>query len=812
MNQQIPFSANNEIRLRQNNKLARTDFGNEIADVVNRHQRIPRTGQLLDDLVPQSSNLLTPVRTKVTTATASLTGDATTQCGYRYDVYQLDNTTLIQADVEVVDRGNRASIGAYVAGEDGDLFTDNDGTKKLKNVTEKLNPEACSGPASQSANFVFSGPVSGSAAAPTFRAMVPADLPLPTSTTVGGVKSLASVSHNFLTSIGTDGSVTQAQPAAGDITGLATVATTGAATDLTGTLGPTHGGTGVGTLGGTNTILYTSAANTLSSITTANSGVLVTSGAGVPSISTTLPAVNGSAVTALNAANISTGTLAVARGGTAVATFGGTNTILYTTAADTLASLTTANSAVLVTNGSGVPSLSTTLPAVNGAAVTALSAANVSTGTLAVARGGTGVSTFGGTNKLLYTSATDTLTSLVTANSSVLITNGSGVPSWGTTLPAVNGSAVTNLNASNVASGTLAVANGGTGLAALGGTNTLLYTSTTSTVSSIATANSSVLITSSGGVPSWSTTLPAVNGSALTNLTAANITGSHTLPDGVLSTNVFLLNANQTVTGTTTFSAATTFSAGIITTQVKGTSTTTHLDSYITFPSTQNRNDITGTLGHSFTPNKYILVTQLGRHYGSNTGNHGVNIWQDGSSVSAIGSVTVLAATASDANGYKFATLGTPVLLSPGVTYRIATDETASGDQWYDAHTLTGIINTTDLTAVNACYQTSGPGVYPANDIFAGFSYSTPRMKYDYTTPATVIVGNAAGDATDIKGNITLRPQGAAPAAPSSSSEGNVYIKGGKLIIQYNDAGTTRYKYLDLTSTGVTWVHTTTAP
>lgn len=55
--------------------------------------------------------------------------------------------------------------------------------------------------------------------------------------------------------------------------------------------------------------------------------------------------------------------LAVARGGTGVSTFGGTNTLLYTTSADTLSSIATANNAVLVTDGSGAPSISTTLPA-----------------------------------------------------------------------------------------------------------------------------------------------------------------------------------------------------------------------------------------------------------------------------------------------------------------------------------------------------------------------------------------------------------------------------------------------------------------
>lgn len=53
-------------------------------------------------------------------------------------------------------------------------------------------------------------------------------LPAPTSSTLGGVKSLASVSHQFLTQIGTDGSVSQAQPAASDVSGLAASATTDA--------------------------------------------------------------------------------------------------------------------------------------------------------------------------------------------------------------------------------------------------------------------------------------------------------------------------------------------------------------------------------------------------------------------------------------------------------------------------------------------------------------------------------------------------------------------------------------------------------
>jgi hypothetical protein len=49
-----------------------------------------------------------------------------------------------------------------------------------------------------------------------------ADLPLPTASTLGGVKSLAAITNNFLTSIGTNGTPTQAQPACGNLSNSGT--------------------------------------------------------------------------------------------------------------------------------------------------------------------------------------------------------------------------------------------------------------------------------------------------------------------------------------------------------------------------------------------------------------------------------------------------------------------------------------------------------------------------------------------------------------------------------------------------------------
>jgi hypothetical protein len=48
-----------------------------------------------------------------------------------------------------------------------------------------------------------------------------------------------------------------------------------------------------------------------------------------------------------------------------------------------------------------------------------------------------------------------------------------------------------------------------------------------------------------------------------------------------------------------------------------------------------------------------------------------------------------------------------------------------------------------------------------------------------------------------------------------ADEQAHIYVRNNRLIVQYRDPSfppTTRYKYLDLTGTGVTWVHTTTAP
>lgn len=84
----------------------------------------------------------------------------------------------------------------------------------------------------------------------------------------------------------------------------------------------------------------------------------------------------------------------------------------------------------------------------------------------------------------------------------------------------------------------------------------------------------------------------------------------------------------------------------------------------------------------------------------------------------------------------------------------------------------------------------------------AGIALESPNVDINCVTP-----GHFTTDC-----GISFWETSSTPSTPNQSIRSNIYLKGDKLIIQFNDGGTVRYKYLDLTGTGVTWVHTTSAP
>jgi hypothetical protein len=255
--------------------------------------------------------------------------------------------------------------------------------------------------------------------------------------------------------------------------------------------------------------------------------------------SSELPGLSGVNLTNLNADNIASGTLSDSRLSSNVTllgnTFNGINQLVRLDGAgkigDSLLSsnITAAgntfngNSQLVQLTGTGA------LPALNGSGLTSLNGSNISSGTVADARLSTNVTllgnTFNGANQLVQLDA-------------------SGY------LPALNGSALTTLNASNISSGTIADARLSTNVTTQGNTfngnnqllqlnasglvnDSLLSTTITKAGNTFNGANGLVQLDSSGN-------LPALNGSALTNLNATNI-ASGTLSDSRLSSNVTLL-------------------------------------------------------------------------------------------------------------------------------------------------------------------------------------------------------------------------------------------------------------------------------
>jgi len=239
------------------------------------------------------------------------------------------------------------------------------------------------------------------------------------------------------------------------------------ASEVTGTLPVVNGGTGQTTYTDGQLLIGNTSTSGLSKTTlTAGTGITITNGAG---------------------------TITIAATGSGTVNGGVANQLAYyATTGTAVSGLSTANNSLLVTNGTGVPSLSTDIPT----AVTVGGAYNYRAGgtDIAVADGGTNISSYA-QGDILYASGTTTLAKLAAGTSGyVLKTQGAGAnPTWG------------QVNLSGVqigVTGTLAVANGGTGLTA-GTQGGIPYFSNTNTISSSAqlTANN-VVVGGGTGAPS----------------------------------------------------------------------------------------------------------------------------------------------------------------------------------------------------------------------------------------------------------------------------------------------------------------------
>ena len=111
---------------------------------------------------------------------------------------------------------------------------------------------------------------------------------------------------------------------------------------------------------------------------------------------------------------------------------------------------------------------------------------------------------------------------------------------------------------------------------------------------------------------------------------------------------------------------------------------------------------------------------------------------------------------------------------------------------------------------------------YTANSVLSvvgGLSFTAQQTWVSGNTPTQMSIRLVPRNSSSVTSRIRFEGDGAmvlstasTPAAPAVSSEAKIYVKSNRLIIQYNDAGTVRYKSLLLTGTGTTWAHTTTEP
>jgi len=241
-----------------------------------------------------------------------------------------------------------------------------------------------------------------------------------------------------------------------------------------------------------NQLLYSSAANIIGGLATANNGVLITSAGGVPSINSTLPtAVQG------NITQTGTITNGAWNGSLITGTYGGTgvNNGAYTISLG--GSISTAGGHTL----SGA--YASTFTFTNNTSVTFPVSGTLATTSqlpsfpISLANGGTAANLTASTGGIVYSGASAFAVLSGTATAGQILQSGSSAaPSWSTTTyPATNAA------------------------------NTLLYASSANTMAALATANSGVLITSAGGVPSISSTLPAA--------VQGNITSTGTIASGV---------------------------------------------------------------------------------------------------------------------------------------------------------------------------------------------------------------------------------------------------------------------------------------
>lgn len=241
-------------------------------------------------------------------------------------------------------------------------------------------------------NIVWAGPTTGSAAAPTFRALVGADLPNPGASSLGGIQSLAATTHQWINSISTSGVPGASQPACADLSNAGVFCPASAGTGVITAVGVNVGSAGAvvvnGGAGGTpNSLTLTNATGLpLAGLNGLGAGVATLLGgtssgmggpAGTTSPSFTTPAIGAATGTslALGGATLGTNALAVtgsvAISGQTVSEAGSATVPGYTFVGDTTTGI------ALVSNGVSIVSAGSSAARISSSGLRMISTAGI---------------------------------------------------------------------------------------------------------------------------------------------------------------------------------------------------------------------------------------------------------------------------------------------------------------------------------------------------------------------------------------------------------------------------------------------------